>query len=56
MPLGYPPTEQEIRTVARRTIDIIIESNITTNVYLFGSVASSLWANISRVPNVRPNT
>jgi hypothetical protein len=56
MPFGGPPTEEEIRTVARRTIDIIIESNITTNVYLFGSVASSLWADIGRVPNVRPST
>ena len=55
MPLWMlePPTKQEIWQVARRTTYIIIESNITTNVCLFGSAASSLWADIGRVPNVR---
>jgi hypothetical protein len=47
-----PPSEEEIRKIARRTTDII-ESRITTDVCLFGSVASSLWADIDRVPNVR---
>jgi hypothetical protein len=46
-----PPTEQEIWTIARRTTDII-ESNITSDVCVFGGAASSLWANIGRVPNV----
>jgi len=50
MPPSGPPTEQEIRKIARRTTDII-DSNITSNVCLFGSAASSLWANIDRVPN-----
>jgi hypothetical protein len=47
-----PLTEQEIWKIARRTTDII-ESNITSDVCLFGSAASSLWADIGRVPNVR---
>jgi hypothetical protein len=47
-----PPTEQEILKIARRTTDII-ESNITSNVCLFGSAACYLWADIGRVPNVR---
>lgn len=47
-----PPTEQEIWKITRRTIDII-RSNITSNVCLFGSAASALWADIDRVPNVR---
>ena len=47
-----PPTEQEIWKIARRTTNII-ESNVTENVCLFGSAASSLWADIERVPNVR---
>jgi len=37
--------------IARRTIDII-EFNITSNVCLFGSAASSLWTDIGRVPQV----
>jgi len=45
-----PLTEQEIWKIARRTTDII-ESNITSDVCLFGSAASSLWADIGRVPN-----
>ncbi|KAH9984109.1 hypothetical protein BJV77DRAFT_966369, partial [Russula vinacea] len=49
LPSG-PPTEQEIWKIARRTTDII-ESNITNNVCLFGSAASSLWADIGRVPH-----
>ena len=52
MPPSGPPTKQEIWKIARRTTDII-ESNITSNVCLFGSAASSLWANIGRVPKVR---
>ena len=52
MPPSGPPTEQEIWKIARRTTDII-ESYITTNVCLFGSAASSLWADIGRVPKVR---
>ena len=51
MPPWGPPTEQEIRKIARRTIDII-QSNITMNVCLFGSAASFLWTDIGRVPNV----
>jgi hypothetical protein len=54
--LPGPPTKQEIWGVARRTTDIIIEAKITTNVYVFGSAASSLWADIGRVPNVRRAT
>jgi hypothetical protein len=50
-----PPTEQEIWNIARRTTTII-ESNITQDVYLFGSAASYLWADIGRVPNVRITT
>ena len=50
-----PPTEQEIWKIARRTTDII-QSNITPNVCLFGSAATSLWADIGRVPNVRRTT
>jgi len=50
MPPSGPPTEQEIWKIARRTTDII-ESNITSNVCLFGSAASSLWADLDRVPN-----
>jgi len=45
-----PPTEQEIWNIARRTTDII-ESNITSGVCVFGGAASSLWADIGRVPN-----
>jgi hypothetical protein len=52
MPPSGPLTEQEIWKIARRTTNII-ESNITSNVCLFGSAASSLWADIGRVPNVR---
>jgi hypothetical protein len=47
-----PPTEQEIFKIARRTTDII-QSNITSDVCLFGSAASALWADIDRVPHVR---
>ena len=50
-----PPTKQEIRKIARRTTDII-ESKITANVCLFGSAASSLWADIGRDPHVRRAT
>jgi len=50
MPLSGPPTEQEIWKISGRTTDII-EHNITSNICLFGSAASSLWANIDRVPN-----
>ena len=46
-----PPTEQEIMKIARRTIDIV-QSNITSDVCLFGSAASYLWADIGRAPNV----
>jgi len=49
-PMG-PPTEQEIWNIARRTTDII-ESNITSDVCVFGGAASSLWADIGRVPSV----
>jgi hypothetical protein len=52
MPPSGPPTEHEIWKIARRTTDII-ESNITSNVCLFGSAASFLWTDIGRVPNVR---
>jgi hypothetical protein len=55
MPPSGRPTEQEIWEIARRTTDII-GSNITTNVCLVGSAASSLWANIGRVPDVRRST
>ncbi|KAH9970077.1 hypothetical protein BJV74DRAFT_867511 [Russula compacta] len=48
-PIGSP-TEQEIIKIARRTIDII-QSNITSDVCLFGGAASYLWADIGRVPN-----
>ena len=51
LPSG-PPTEQEIMKIARRTTDII-QSCITSDVCLFGSAASALWADIDRVPNVR---
>jgi hypothetical protein len=54
LPSG-PPTEQEIWKIARRTTDII-ESNITNHCCLFGSAASSLWADIGRVPHVRRAT
>lgn len=37
--------------IARRTIDIV-QSNITSDVCLFGSAASYLWADIGRAPNV----
>ncbi|KAF8489437.1 hypothetical protein F5888DRAFT_1192205 [Russula emetica] len=50
MPPSGPPTEQEIWKIARRTTDII-ESKVTSNVCLFGSAASSLWADLDRVPN-----
>jgi hypothetical protein len=55
MPRSGPPTEEEIWKIARRTAKII-ESNISPNVCLFGSAASSLWADIDRVPNVRRAT
>ena len=55
MPSSGPPTEQEIWRIARRTAKII-EDNISPNVCLFGSAASSLWADIDRVPNVRRAT
>ncbi|KAI9438004.1 hypothetical protein H4582DRAFT_2057512 [Lactarius indigo] len=44
-----PPTEKEILTIAKRTTDII-ENHITSNVCLFGSAASYLWADIGRIP------
>jgi hypothetical protein len=46
-----PPTEQEIWKIARRTTDII-KQLITSDVCVFGGAASSLWADIGRVPNV----
>ena len=52
MPPSGPPTEQEIWKIARRTTGLI-EYNLTSNVCLFGSAASALWADIGRVPNVR---
>ena len=55
MPPSGPPTEQEIRKIARRTTKII-RSSIIGNVCLFGSAASSLWAGIGRVPNVSRTT
>ena len=51
MPPTGPPTEQEIWKIARRTTDII-EQYITSDVCVFGGAASSLWADIGRVPNV----
>jgi hypothetical protein len=51
MPPTGPPTEQEIWNIARRTTDII-DSNITSDVCVFGGAASSLWADTGRVPNV----
>ena len=51
MSLTGPPTEQEIWKIARRTTDII-ERCITSDVCVFGSAASSLWADIGRDPNV----
>jgi hypothetical protein len=51
MSLTGPPTEQEIWKIARRTTDII-ERCITSDVCVFGSAASSLWADIGRIPNV----
>jgi len=45
-----PPTGQEIFKIARRTTDII-QSCITSDVCLFGSAASALWADIDRVPH-----
>ena len=51
LPSGHP-TKQEIWKIARRTTDII-ETNITPNVCIFGSAASSLWVDIGRVPKVR---
>jgi hypothetical protein len=51
MPPTGPPTEQEIWKIARRTTDII-EQFITSDVCVFGGAASSLWANIGRVPKV----
>lgn len=51
MPPTGPPTGQEIWNIARRTTDII-ESYITSDVCVFGGTASSLWADIDRVPNV----
>jgi len=50
MSLTGPPTEQEIWKIARRTTDIIGRC-ITSDVCVFGSAASSLWADIGRVPN-----
>ena len=50
-----PPTKEEVRSIARCTINII-KSNITTNVCLFGSAGTALWTNIGRVPNVRRAT
>ncbi|KAI9449167.1 hypothetical protein BJY52DRAFT_1227926 [Lactarius psammicola] len=41
---------REILKIARRTTDII-DNYITSNVCLFGSAASYLWADIGRVPN-----
>jgi hypothetical protein len=55
MPPSGPPTEQGIRKIARRTTNII-RSSIIANVCLFGSAASSLWADIGRVPNVSRTT
>ena len=55
MPPMGPPTELEIWNIAHRTTTII-ESNITPDVYLFGSAATSLWTDIGRVPNVRITT
>jgi hypothetical protein len=49
-PIG-PPTEQEIWKIARRTTDII-EQSLTPDVCVFGGAASSLWADIGRIPNV----
>jgi len=45
-----PPTQREIWTIARRTINII-NVNTTLNACLFGSAACSLWADIGRVPH-----
>ena len=46
-----PPTEREIRTIARRTVDIIVNNFGAENVCLVGSAAAALWADIKRVPN-----
>jgi hypothetical protein len=48
-----PPTEDEIRRIARRTVNIIDNLSGAKNVCLLGSAASALWADIERVPNVR---
>jgi hypothetical protein len=48
-----PPTEHEIRKIARRTINIIVNNFGTENVCLVGSAAAALWADIKRVPNAR---
>src|SRR6266404_6566006 len=47
-----PPSAKEILKIARRTTGII-EQRITSDVCLFGSAASYLWADIGRVPKVR---
>ncbi len=47
-----PPSILEIWKIARRTTDII-ESEITSNVCVFGSAAVSLCADIDHAPKVR---
>jgi hypothetical protein len=44
-----PPTEHEIRKIARRTI--IVNNFGAENVCLVGSAAAALWADIKRDPN-----
>ena len=46
-----PPTEREIRRIARRTINIIVNNFGAENICLVGSAAASLWTDIKRVPN-----
>lgn len=50
--LPSPPTELEIRKIARRTINIIVNNFGAANVCLVGSGAAALWTDIKRVPNV----
>jgi hypothetical protein len=54
--LCLPPTGYEIRKIARRTVNIIVNHFGSKNICLLGrvgSAASALWADIKRVPNVR---
>ncbi|KAH9961758.1 hypothetical protein BC827DRAFT_1131405 [Russula dissimulans] len=46
-----PIISSEIRRVARRTINILVNHVRAKNVCLIGSAASALWADIKRVPN-----